>query len=172
MMLLALTLAGLGVLGAGPVQLPGLASLALAADPAAKSRRADKGEKAGKASRTRPNKARRNAPRSTPRRTNEPPGPRDVPEGAPPREREDNDGVDGRASAAAPATNGQNQPATAARAGKPRVYTFGGLDLEGKLKTPQLLYFRGRMRQELDASSLQRRSFMKELENSAEDRGL
>jgi hypothetical protein len=58
------------------------------------------------------------------------------------------------------------------RAGKPRVYTFGGLDLEGKLKTPQLLYFRGRMRQELDASSLQRRSFLKELEKTADDQGL
>jgi hypothetical protein len=58
------------------------------------------------------------------------------------------------------------------RAGKPRVYTFGGLDLEGKLRTPQLLYFRGRMRQELDASSLQRRSFLKELEKTADDQGL
>ena len=61
---------------------------------------------------------------------------------------------------------------TGTRAGKPRVYTFGGLDLEGKLKTPQLLYFRGRMRQELDASSLQRRSFLKELETTADDQGL
>jgi hypothetical protein len=58
------------------------------------------------------------------------------------------------------------------RGGKPRVYTFGGLDLEGKLRTPQLLYFRGRMRQELDASSLQRRSFLKELEKTADDQGL
>jgi hypothetical protein len=58
------------------------------------------------------------------------------------------------------------------REGKPRVYTFSGLDLEGKLRTPQLLYFRGRMRQELDASSLQRRSFLKELERTADDQGL
>ena len=74
-----------------------------------------------------------------------------------------------------------SEPATAtpaptstgpARTGKARVYTFGGLDLEGKLKTPQLLYFRGRMRQELDASSSQRRSFLKELEKTAEDQGL
>ena len=58
------------------------------------------------------------------------------------------------------------------RPGKPRVYTFGGLDLEGKLKTPQLLYFRSRMRQELDTSSPPRRSFLKELEQTADAKGL
>jgi hypothetical protein len=59
-----------------------------------------------------------------------------------------------------------------ARSSKPRVYTFGGLDLEGKLKTPQLLYFRSRMRQELDTSGPQKRSFLKELEKTADDKGL
>jgi hypothetical protein len=73
-------------------------------------------------------------------------------------------------TASEPTGNGSGSGA--ARAGKPRVYTFGGLDLEGKLRTPQLLYFRGRMRQELDASSLQRRSFLKELEKTADDQGL
>jgi hypothetical protein len=69
-------------------------------------------------------------------------------------------------------TTASAEPSGTARAGKTRVYTFGGLDLEGKLRTPQLLYFRGRMRQELDASSLQRRSFLKELEKTADDQGL
>ena len=65
------------------------------------------------------------------------------------------------------------QPATvAARPGKPRVYTFGGLDVEGKLKAPQLLYFRSRMRQELDTSSSDTRSFLKELEKTADEKGL
>jgi hypothetical protein len=58
------------------------------------------------------------------------------------------------------------------RATKPRVYTFGGLDVEGKLKAPQLLYFRSRMRQELDTSSAERRSFLKELEKTADEKGL
>jgi hypothetical protein len=71
------------------------------------------------------------------------------------------------ASAPAPAAS-----AGAPRPGKPRVYTFGGLDLEGKLKTPQLLYFRSRMRQELDTSGPQKRSFLKELEKTADDKGL
>ena len=55
---------------------------------------------------------------------------------------------------------------------KPRVYTFGGLDVEGKLKTPQLLYFRSRVKQELDTSSGQKRSFLKELEQTADIKGL
>ena len=68
--------------------------------------------------------------------------------------------------AAAPA------PAAGPRPGKPRVYTFGGLDLEGKLKAPQLLYFRSRMRQELDTSNAETRSFLKELEQTADEEGL
>jgi hypothetical protein len=63
------------------------------------------------------------------------------------------------------------QPATA-RTTKPRVYDFGGLEVEGKLKTPQLLYFRTRVKQELDTSTPEKRSFMKELEKSADDKGL
>jgi hypothetical protein len=80
--------------------------------------------------------------------------------------------ADGGDTPAGSTTAAASEPASGARSGKPRVYTFGGLDLEGKLKTPQLLYFRGRMRQELDASSLQRRSFLKELEKTADDQGL
>ena len=80
------------------------------------------------------------------------------------------------ASPAAAATPGASSApeaaASAPRPGKPRVYTFGGLDLEGKLRTPQLLYFRSRMRQELDTSSPARRSFMKELEATADAQGL
>lgn len=76
------------------------------------------------------------------------------------------------ASPSPPTTASDTGGSTGTRGGKPRVYTFGGLDLEGKLRTPQLLYFRGRMRQELDASSLQRRSFLKELEKTADDQGL
>jgi hypothetical protein len=62
------------------------------------------------------------------------------------------------------------RPATAA--GKPRVYTFGGLDVNGNLKAPQLLFFRGRVKQELDTSSPEKRSFLKELEKTADAKGL
>ncbi len=59
-----------------------------------------------------------------------------------------------------------------AKTPKSRVYTFTGLDVEGKLKTPQLLFFLNRVKLELDTTSPEKRSFMKELEKSSDDKGL
>ena len=58
------------------------------------------------------------------------------------------------------------------KAPKAKVYTFTGLDVEGKLKTPQLLYFLNRVRLELDTTGRERRSFLKELEQTSDDKGL
>jgi hypothetical protein len=55
---------------------------------------------------------------------------------------------------------------------KSKTYTFGAMDVEGKLKTPQLLYFLNRVKLELDMSAPDKRSFMKELEKSADDKNL
>ena len=55
---------------------------------------------------------------------------------------------------------------------KTKSYTFGAMDVEGKLKTPQLLYFLNRVKLELDMSAPDKRSFMKELEQSADDKNL
>jgi hypothetical protein len=55
---------------------------------------------------------------------------------------------------------------------KTKTYTFGAMDVEGKLKTPQLLYFLNRVKLELDMSAPDKRSFMKELEKSADDKSL
>jgi hypothetical protein len=55
---------------------------------------------------------------------------------------------------------------------KAKVYTFSGLDVEGKLKTPQLLYFLNRVKTELDTTGREKRSFLKELEQSSDDKGL
>jgi hypothetical protein len=79
------------------------------------------------------------------------------------------------AGAAAKADEGETPAETKSSSGgriKPRVYTFGGLDVEGKLKTPSLLFFRARVKQELDTSTPEKRSFLKELEKSADDKGL
>ena len=65
-----------------------------------------------------------------------------------------------------------DRAAAPARTPKPRVYDFGGLQVEGKLKTPQLLFFRTRVKQELDTSTPEKRSFMHELEKSADGKGL
>jgi hypothetical protein len=68
------------------------------------------------------------------------------------------------------------KPAADTKAGsktlKTKTYTFGAMDVEGKLKTPQLLYFLNRVKLELDMSAPDKRSFMKELNQSADDKSL
>jgi hypothetical protein len=68
------------------------------------------------------------------------------------------------------------KPAGESKAGgkslKTKTYTFGAMDVEGKLKTPQLLYFLNRVKLELDMSAPDKRSFMKELGQSADDKSL
>lgn len=68
------------------------------------------------------------------------------------------------------------KPAAEAKTGgknvKTKTYTFGAMDVEGKLKTPQLLYFLNRVKLELDMSAPDKRSFMKELGQSADDKSL
>jgi hypothetical protein len=65
-------------------------------------------------------------------------------------------------------------PATTPSGGKvkSKAYSFGAMDVEGKLKTPQLLYFLNRVKLELDMSAPDKRSFMKELQQSADDKNL
>jgi hypothetical protein len=52
---------------------------------------------------------------------------------------------------------------------KVKKYDFGGLDVEGRLKTPQLLYFLNRMKSEFDDTSVGKKSFMPELKRSVEE---
>jgi hypothetical protein len=59
-----------------------------------------------------------------------------------------------------------------AKAPRTKVYNFTGLDVEGKLKTPQLLYFFDRVKLELDTTGQPKRSFIKELEATSTDKGL
>ena len=47
-----------------------------------------------------------------------------------------------------------------------KVMEFSGLDIEGQLKTPQMLYFLNRLRAEFGHPRLPHRSFMPELEQS------
>jgi len=61
-------------------------------------------------------------------------------------------------------------PADAANSGKKeKTYTFGGLDIDGKLKTPQLLYFLNRMKSEFDTTTPDKRSFIPELKRSTDE---
>lgn len=47
-----------------------------------------------------------------------------------------------------------------------RVFRFSGLDIAGRLRSPQLLYFLNRLRAEFDRPRLPHRSFMPELGRS------
>jgi hypothetical protein len=50
-----------------------------------------------------------------------------------------------------------------------KTMEFSGLDIEGQLKTPQMLYFLNRLRAEFGHPRLPHRSFMPELERSTKE---
>ncbi len=54
--------------------------------------------------------------------------------------------------------------------GKVKVIEFSGLDISGRLKSPQLLYFLNRLRAEFDRPRLPHRSFMPELQRATKSR--
>jgi hypothetical protein len=53
---------------------------------------------------------------------------------------------------------------------KVKVLEFRGLDVSGRLKSPQLLYFLNRVRAEFDRPRLPHRSFLDETERSSHDK--
>ncbi len=55
---------------------------------------------------------------------------------------------------------------------KKKVFDFSGIDLTGRLRTPQLLYFLDRASEELQRASLERRSFIPEMVRSLDEEAL
>ena len=53
-----------------------------------------------------------------------------------------------------------------------KAVEFTGLDIEGQLKTPQMLYFLNRLRAEFARPELPHRSFMPELSRSSKEKDL
>jgi len=47
-----------------------------------------------------------------------------------------------------------------------KTYKFGTIEVEGRLKSPQIIYFLRRVRAEFDAGLLGHRSFMRELSDT------
>ena len=145
-----------------------LAALALVLVAGGGVAHAKPAKRAGASARPAPRKAgpARSAPQTGPKERAPSPSP-------PPSERRSDDSgetatadaTDSAATAGAPAPTGGTKVKT-------KTYTFGAMDVEGKLKTPQLLYFLNRVKLELDMSAPDKRSFMKELEKSADDKSL
>jgi hypothetical protein len=86
------------------------------------------------------------------------------------------EGARGRTEAAAPTgagdeggtdVNAEAEEVEEQGGSKVKVYQFGGLDISGRLKSPQLLYFLNRLRAEFDRPRLPHRSFMPELVRSS-----
>ena len=55
---------------------------------------------------------------------------------------------------------------------EPKRFDFTGIQFEGRLRTPQLLYFLDRAAEELERASLERRSFIPELVRSIDEENL
>jgi hypothetical protein len=69
-----------------------------------------------------------------------------------------------------PAATSDNKPAS----GTPKVknFDFNALDLNGRMRTPQLLYFLERANEELERASLEKRSFIPHMVRSVEEEQL
>jgi len=67
--------------------------------------------------------------------------------------------------AAAPAAGSDKKP-------KEKTFDFNNLQLNGQLRTPQLLYFLERANEELERASLEKRSFIPHMVRSVEEEAL
>ena len=69
-------------------------------------------------------------------------------------------------TAAAPAKEDKKKPT------KEQTFNFNGLDLNGRSRSPQLLYFLERANEELERASLEKRSFVPKMVKTVEEESL
>jgi hypothetical protein len=74
-----------------------------------------------------------------------------------------------KAAPAEPAPEGKSDKK---REGKNQKFDFTGIDLNGRMRTPQLLYFLERANEELERASLEKRSFIPHMVRSVDEEQL
>lgn len=80
--------------------------------------------------------------------------------------------TDDKAASASSALGGGEEQVRKEGETEVKTVEFTGLDIEGQLKTPQLLYFLTRLRAEFDRPRLPHRSFMPELSRTTGEKAL
>jgi hypothetical protein len=137
---------------------------AYAEPPARRSRtQAESGKKSrGKARKERKEKKRGPGPEGEERRET----------AAQPKSETPGTGLTAAQKAAQDAASGANAQIVKEGDTSVKVMSFSGLDIEGRLKSPQLLYFVSRVHAEFDRPKLPHRSFMPELKRSGEQEPL
>jgi hypothetical protein len=81
----------------------------------------------------------------------------------------------GKADKGSSARTEATRPAAAAsdkKTSKEKTFDFNNLQLNGQLRTPQLLYFLERANEELERASLEKRSFIPHIVRSVEEEAL
>jgi hypothetical protein len=61
---------------------------------------------------------------------------------------------------------------TAAKKPKEKTFDFNALDLNGRMRTPQLLYFLERANEELERASLEKRSFIPHMVRAVDEEAM
>jgi hypothetical protein len=85
---------------------------------------------------------------------------------APPVEKAD------KTDKADPADKAEAKTATTTKKPKEKNFDFNALDLNGRQRTPQLLYFLERANEELERASLEKRSFIPHMVRSVDEEAL
>jgi hypothetical protein len=65
-----------------------------------------------------------------------------------------------------------DKPGAKAKKPKEQNFDFNALDLNGRMRTPQLLYFLERANEELERASLEKRSFIRHMVRSVDEEAL
>jgi hypothetical protein len=146
------------------ILLTGSLPCAALAEPPKKGGRVEAGKKSrGKARKERKPKKRTPQPDADERRETA---------AAPKEEGASSSGISAAQKAAQDAAQGANAQIVKEGDTSVKMMSFSGLDIEGRLKSPQLLYFVSRVHAEFDRPKLPHRSFMPELKRSGEQEPL